>query len=254
MTIVLVHGNPETDVIWRPMLRELGRDDVICLSPPGFGAPVPDRFGASWIEYRNWLISELEQIGHPVHLVGHDVGGGHAMNTAMARPDLLLSWTIDVMGAYDPDYVWHDLAQLWRTINVGEEAILEWLGGTVDDRVQANLSLGITEDVARDLAVGQDQTMIRSLLSLYRSWPEAMLKELAVNLPDASVVPGLVVIATGDDYVGNVEMRRRTAERAGATAVVELPHGHWWMLENPTLAAETLTNFWSSVPTAGAHV
>lgn len=37
MTVVLVHGVPETDVIWRPMLDELGRDDVITLSPPGFG-------------------------------------------------------------------------------------------------------------------------------------------------------------------------------------------------------------------------
>ena len=253
MTIVLVHGNPETDVIWRPMLRELGRDDVICLSPPGFGAPVPDRFGASWIEYRDWLIGELEQIGHPVHLVGHDWGGVHALNAAMTRPDLLLSWTIDVMGGFDADYVWHDWAQDWRTINKGEEAVEGLLGGTVEERIQANLAVGITEEVAADLAVGQDRTMIRCLLAMYRSAPESILKQMAANLPDASAIPGLVVIATDDDFVGNLEMRRRTAARTGAT-VVELPHGHWWMLQNPTLAAETLTKFWSSVPTANAHV
>jgi len=253
MTIVLVHGNPETDAIWRPMLRELGRDDVVCLSPPGFGAPVPDRFGASWIEYRDWLISELEEIGQPVHLLGHDLAGGHVVNAAMIRPDLLLSWATDTIGAYDPDHVWHDLGQQWRTIDVGEESVLQWLGGTVDERVQVNVAMGIPEDIARDLAVAQDRTMLRCVLALYRSWPEAIFKELAVHLPDLSGTPGLVVIATGDPLVGTDEMRRRTAARAGASAVVEVPHGHWWMLDNPKLAAEMLSNFWSSVPTADAQ-
>ncbi len=42
MTVVLVHGNPETDAIWGPLVDALGRDDVVRLSPPGFGAPLPD--------------------------------------------------------------------------------------------------------------------------------------------------------------------------------------------------------------------
>jgi len=251
MTIVLVHGVPETDVIWRPMLKELGRDDVISLSPPGFGAPAPERFGASWVEYRDWLISELEGIGHPVHVVGHDWGGVHSLNAVLTRPDLFLSWTIDVMGGYDPEYVWHDFAQEWRTIDKGEAAIEALLGGTVEERIQANEFLGIPAETAQRLAEGQNLTMIRCLLSLYRSAPESILKQMAENLADASAVPGLVVIATGDDFVGNVEMRRRAAARAGAT-VVELPLQHWWMLENPSLAAETLTNLWNSLSTVDA--
>ena len=78
---VLVHGNPETDAVWDPLLAELGRDDVVCLSPPGFGATVG--------EYRDWLVGELEAFDGPVDLVGHDWGGGHVVNVAMARPDLL---------------------------------------------------------------------------------------------------------------------------------------------------------------------
>lgn len=41
MPAVFVHGNPETDAVWTPLLAELGRDDVVRLSPPGFGAPLP---------------------------------------------------------------------------------------------------------------------------------------------------------------------------------------------------------------------
>ena len=57
---VLVHGNPETDAVWNPLLAELGRDGVVCLSPPGFGATVG--------EYRDWLVGRLEAFDGPVDL------------------------------------------------------------------------------------------------------------------------------------------------------------------------------------------
>ena len=44
--LVLVHGNPEIDVIWDPLAAKLGRE-AIRLSPPGFGAPVPEGFEPS---------------------------------------------------------------------------------------------------------------------------------------------------------------------------------------------------------------
>jgi pimeloyl-ACP methyl ester carboxylesterase len=41
MTIVLVHGNPETEAIWDDLVPHLRSDDVVRLSPPGFGCPIP---------------------------------------------------------------------------------------------------------------------------------------------------------------------------------------------------------------------
>jgi pimeloyl-ACP methyl ester carboxylesterase len=32
MTVVLVHGNPETDAVWDPLVELLGRDDVVRLN------------------------------------------------------------------------------------------------------------------------------------------------------------------------------------------------------------------------------
>jgi pimeloyl-ACP methyl ester carboxylesterase len=72
MTVVLVHGNPETDAIWSPLVEALGRDDVVRLSPPGFGAPLPAGFAATMPEYRDWLEGELAAFDEPVDLVGHD--------------------------------------------------------------------------------------------------------------------------------------------------------------------------------------
>ena len=44
MTIVLVHGNPETDALWDPFAEVLGRDDVVRLSPPGSAPRCPTDF------------------------------------------------------------------------------------------------------------------------------------------------------------------------------------------------------------------
>ena len=116
MTIVLVHGNPETAAIWDPLRAELGRDDVVALSPPGFGAPVPAGFGATSDDYLAWLIGELEQLAGPIDLVGHDWGGGHVQRLAAAapRPDPLVGHRHRRLPP-TPTYVWHDMAQIWQT-------------------------------------------------------------------------------------------------------------------------------------------
>ena len=107
MTVVLVHGNPETEAIWGPLVDVLGRDDLVRLSPPGFGAPLPDDFPATYLAYRDWLEAELEGFDQPVDVVGHDWGGGHVVNVVMHRPELVRSWASDAVGLFDLDYVWH---------------------------------------------------------------------------------------------------------------------------------------------------
>jgi len=91
MTVVLLHGNPETAAIWGPLVDVLGRDDLVQLSPQGFGAPLPDGFPATCIAYRDWLEDELEGFDEPVDVVGHDWGGGHVVNVVMHRPELVRS-------------------------------------------------------------------------------------------------------------------------------------------------------------------
>ena len=57
------------------------------------------------------------------HLVGHDWGGGHVARAVTARPDLVRSWCTDIAGCMAPDYVWHDMAQVWQQPGAGEAAI-----------------------------------------------------------------------------------------------------------------------------------
>lgn len=248
----MVHGVPETDAIWWPVVDRLreehGRDDVVLLSPPGFGAPVPDGFGATHSEYRDWLEAELSRFSEPVDLVGHDWGGGHVVNLVMHRPELVRSWVSDVLGIFDAEYVWHDLAQAWSTPGAGEELIEAMLGGTLAERIAQGEGLGMPTDVAAAVAAGQDDAMGRSILTLYRSTAQPVAAELGRGLERAAVRPGLAILATEDTYVGTDEMRRRAGGRAGARVEVLEGLGHWWMLEDPTRGAAALTRFWGALP------
>ncbi len=249
--IALVHGNPETAAVWDllvPRLAELGHAEPVRLSPPGFGAPVPAGFGATPQEYRLWLVAELQRIGEPVDLVGHDWGGGHVLGVAMTRPDLLRSWCSDVTGIFDPGYVWHELAQIWQTPSTGERWIARQLALGVAGRAAYLRDRGVEGAIADPVAAGFDEAMGDCILRLYRSARQPVPAQIGADLEAAAARPGLAIIAGADTAVGSDEQRHRTAARAGAQ-VAELPElGHWWMTEDDGRAgAQVLSRFWSSL-------
>ncbi len=247
MPAVFVHGNPETSAVWRPLVAELHRTDVVCLSPPGFGAPTPSGWAATRAEYVDWLVGELEAIDGPIDLVGHDWGGGHVVGVAMSRPDLLRSWCTDIAGVFHPDYVWHDAAQAWQTPGVGEEAVAGMVAATAAERAALYASLSIPTDVAADMAAGCDAEMGRCILALYRSAAQPVMADLFEHLVDAARRPGLVVIASDDHYVGDESLATASAERAGAEVAKLDGVGHWWMCQDPARGARTLEHFWASL-------
>ena len=247
MTVVLVHGNPETDAIWGPLVDALERDDVVRLSPPGFGNPPPDGFSATYLAYRDWLEDELQDIDAPVDIVGHDWGGGHVVTMVMHRPELVRSWASDAVGLFDPDYVWHDLAQVWQTPGDGEQLVDTMLGGTVQDRAAQMTALGIPLNIATSIAAAQGPEMGRAILLLYRSARQPAMAEAGRALDNATARPGLSLLATEDPYIGSEEIRRRAADWAGARTEVLDGLGHWWMVQDRTRGAAALTRFWETL-------
>jgi pimeloyl-ACP methyl ester carboxylesterase len=244
---VFVHGNPEVAAIWGPLLAELGRDDAVTLSPPGFGAPVPAGFGATSDEYRDWLIGELGAIDGPIDLVGHDWGGGHVQRVAAARPDLIRSWCSDIAGAADPEYVWHDMAQVWQTPGEGEAFVEAMNGMPLDDRVATFTGLGMTDEAARACAEAGGAEMGRCILALYRSAAQPKMTEWGDELERAERRPALVIIATEDPYVGGEALGRRQAARFGADVAVLEGLGHWWMMQDPKAGAAVLREFFGTL-------
>ena len=247
MTVVLVHGNPETDAIWGPLVDALGRDDVVRLSPPGFGAPLPDDFPATYLAYRDWLEGELEGIEEPVDLVGHDWGGGHVVNLVMHRPELVRSWASDVVGLFDPDYVWHDLAQVWQSSGDGEQLVDTMLGGTVQDRAAQMTALGIPTDIATSIA--------RSPGARNGSGNPAAIP-LGAPTRDGRGWPGVAERLLDRDFhcwpprtLTSAPTRSGAGRpnRAGAHTEVLDGLGHWWMVQDPARGAAAFTRFWETL-------
>lgn len=243
MPLVLIHGNPECSAIWDEMRPHLTVPDVISLSPPGFGAPVPPGFGATSDDYLDWLVGELEEIDQPIDLVGHDWGGGHVVRVAISRPDLIRSWATDIGGCFDPDYVWHDMAQVWQTPGAGEEAVQQMVAAPLEVRVAQFESLGMSKDAARRVAEAVNEDMAHCILKLYRSAAQPFMTNIGEAFANAAAKPGLVIIATEDHYTGGEVLARRSAERAEAKVAMLPGLGHWWMCQDPQAGAAMINEF-----------
>jgi pimeloyl-ACP methyl ester carboxylesterase len=95
--VVLLHGFPERSSTWRlvaPVLHEAGLR-TIALDQRGYSP------GARPRRRRDYKVSNLvsdvaaliDEVGEPVHLVGHDWGAAVGWAVTLRRPDLLRSWT-----------------------------------------------------------------------------------------------------------------------------------------------------------------
>jgi pimeloyl-ACP methyl ester carboxylesterase len=248
MPKAFVHGVPETSAIWGALVDELEtRDinDITLLTPPGFGAPLPQGFEPDRSSYRDWLIAELEALGGDVDLVGHDWGAGHVFGVLASRPDLIRSWATDSAGLVHGDYQWHDLARAFQTPDVGEKAVEGITGRAPADRAAMLGGFGIPSGTAELVAAGQNEEMARCILALYRSAAQPAMAELGRRLADTEQRPGLVFVPTEDHFAGTEQMYAEVATTLGARTLALKGFNHWWMFgEGAAIAAEALITHW----------
>lgn len=247
MPVVLIHGVPETHVIWDPLRSHLRRADVVALQLPGFGCPRPNGFDATKEEYVDWLVRELERLDADgrgaVDLVGHDWGGGFVVRAVSIRPDLVRSWVTDAAGLGDANHKWHKFAKLWQTPGVGEQFFEEQLARSVEERAGVFEHFGVPHDQAVAMT-GLDATMAGCILALYRSAVDVG-RQWAPEFRDIQA-PGLVVLPAEDPFL-SAESARNAARRAKASEVELAGLGHWWMLQDPAGGAAVLERFWESL-------
>ena len=248
MTVVLLHGNPETPIIWEPLIAELRRTDVVTPQLPGFGCAVPEGFAATKEDYVAWFTGVLEPIvarHGPVDFVGHDWGGGIGMRVVSLRPELFRTWACDALGLFHADFVWHDFAKIWQTPTAGEEYFEQNLATPAEDRVALYEMIGIPRATGERLVAVSDGVMSKCILALYRSAPEAAMKEWGTQLGPAGTLPGLAITALDDPFVRGEDLGGEVADRLGAVRQLLAGQGHWWMLGDPAAAAAALSTFWA---------
>lgn len=242
MTVVLVHGVPETTAVWDLLAPQI-EGKVVKLAMPGFGNARPAGFGSTMDEYVDWLVAELDALDGPADLVGHDWGGILTARIVTTRPGLVRSWASDAVGVLDPGFKWHDFAQVWQTPGAGEKF---WEDLRADSSAGAAVltSIGVPEEQAAKFASALDEEMSDSILKLYRS---------AIDIPgdwgpgSAPTEPGLVIAGAADPFISAAGAR---AVGEGLGARVEILEGgsHWWPLDAADQAADVLRDFWSALP------
>jgi pimeloyl-ACP methyl ester carboxylesterase len=241
--IVFVHGVPETSVIWRKVGDAIDRDSI-ALSMPGFGCPVPQGFGSTKDDYVDWLVGELDAIGGPIDLVGHDWGAGLTYRVATAHGGLLRSWIADVGNVAHPDYVWHDIGKLWQTPGDGEAFVDSENALTPAERAPLFEAMGVGHEDAVEMATGSDATMGACILALYRSATPNPHDDWGPWAPTSA--PGLVLSPT-DDPFGDERMASEVAAALGAKFEVLEGAGHFWPYQAPEAGAAVITKFWDSL-------
>jgi pimeloyl-ACP methyl ester carboxylesterase len=241
--IVFIHGVPETHTIWHKVAALVG-EPSIALALPGFGNDRPHGFGATKDDYIDWIITQLDAIDEPIDLVGHDWGAAFTLRVATMGDVALRSWAADVTYLFHPDYVWHDVAQIWQQEGAGEEFWSTALDAAPEDMAPVFESYGLDHEDALFVARMADATMGRCVLDLYRS---ALPNPFADWAPEqwSTAAPGLAIIASEDPF-GPEAMGVDVARRLQAESVRLEGSGHWWLLQHPEPAVDALRTFWAT--------
>jgi pimeloyl-ACP methyl ester carboxylesterase len=239
MPAFLVHGVPDTTMLWDELRTHLTRTDVIAPSIPGFTTPLPDGFDATKVAYVAWLISQVEAVGEPVDVVGHDWGAILVQRLVSVRPDLVRTWAVG-SGPLDTEYAWHDTAKLWQTPGAGEQLMQAF---TPDAMAGVLAQQGLDPAYARSVAEKIDDAMKDCILKLYRSATRVAEDWTPLSAP---VPPGLVIFGADDPYVPPV-YGERLAARTGAKFVAFEECSHWWPHQRAAEAAALLNAHWASI-------
>ena len=237
MPAFLVHGVPDTSMLWDDLRSHLSRTDVIAPSMPGFTTAVPAGFDATKDAYVNWLIAEVQAVGEPVDIVGHDWGAMLVQRLVSQRPDLVRTWAVG-SGPLDADYVWHDTAKVWQTPGAGEQLMQAF---TPDAMAGVLAQQGLDAVHARAVAGKIDDTMKGCILKLYRSATKVAEDWTPLSAP---VPPGLVIFGADDPYVPPL-YGERLAQRTGAKFVSFDGCSHWWPHQRAADAAALLEEHWA---------
>jgi pimeloyl-ACP methyl ester carboxylesterase len=255
--VVFVHGLFGQGKNWTTIAKGLAdRHRVTLLDLPNHGhSPWTDRI--DYLDMAEKLAAELGELGEPVTLVGHSMGGKVAMQVALRHPELLRA--LVVVDVAPSDYPEAGA----RTDDPDEEAT------PFAGYIAAMRALDLDSLQTRDAADAALQTavpsrMVRSFLlqSLVREgngWRWRL--NLAALARDLGHLRGFPAPPPGATFDGPVlwiaganstyilpEDRARMDELFPSTRLVKIKNaGHWVHSEQPEVFLETLRRFLAAI-------
>ena len=262
--VLLLHGFPQTRVMWRRVLPHL-TDRFACVTADlrGYGAsPKPPSEPLETYGFRAMagdMVTLMDRLGHDrFHLVGHDRGARVAYRLARDHPHriqslvlmdivptdhLLETWSAEVGAAY---YHWTYLAQPAplpeRMIAADpdlfyESCLLGWGGA----------DLAQFPDLDAYRAAWRDPEAIRAMTADYRAvfsvdWPTDQAEGLR-----PLQVPSLVLYGASGAMAKHYDVPATWAARLPNMSARAMPGGHFFVDQHPEETGAVLRDFLGGV-------
>jgi pimeloyl-ACP methyl ester carboxylesterase len=242
--VVLLHGFPETSIMWAGLMGRLGDEGYRCFAPDQRGySPGSRPSGVEDCEYRK-LVSDVVALADALgyarfHLIGHDWGSAIGWALIHSYPDRVRSWTamsVPHMDAFasamaeDPDQRKRSQYMAFfmlpekpeRSLAADDFAVLRSLWSSIPK-----------EHVDEYLGVFSQPGALTAVLNWYRA--NAVLLEKRRDVPKFGAVqhPTLLIWGNQDIAVGRVAVERTAQYMEGPYRLLEVNAGHWLAQEEP---------------------
>jgi len=244
--VLLVHGYPESSYMWHEALPALADAGWRALAPdlPGYGDSEPraEAGGGTWERHTEALerfARELE-LG-PVALVTHDWGVMIGLRWACDHPGSVSALAISE-GAFHADRQWHDLANVLRTPEEGEQLIRSFTHEGFQGAMAA-LSKGMSREAIDEYwKCFADDARRLGHLELYRSGDFEKLIPYEGRVA-ALGLPALILWGEDDRFAGVQMAERFHEELPGSELVLFEEAGHFVWDDQPERATQALVDF-----------
>ena len=240
---LLVHGYPESSYMWEHALGALAEAGWWALAPdmPGYGDSEPDPPG-TWERHTQALERFARELELPrAALVTHDWGVMIGLRWACDNPDAVRALVISD-GGFFADRRWHDLANVMRTPEQGEQLIRAYTREGFEVALRT-VSSGMSDEALGEYWKGfADDTRRLEHLELYRSGDFDKLEPYAGRVA-ALDVPALVLWGAEDRFAGVAMAHRFHEELPGSELIVVDGAGHFVWDDQPERTASALVDF-----------
>jgi pimeloyl-ACP methyl ester carboxylesterase len=242
--VVFLHGWALSHRSYRAALRQLVRDGARVYAPalPGFGGTTPLPAAQRTLAgYADWVASFVEAVGvsTPISLIGHSFGGGVALQTAHDHPELVSRLVlVNSIGGSS----W----QANRTMR--DRPWWDW-GLHVTASAFSRQSLTRVLPVVASDAISNAARHPKVLWEVGRLAREANLEQQLAVLRRRRL-PVFILWGREDRVIPLASTEALARFNSGAK-LLTVPGDHNWLIADPDLFAELMTNVVGAFPQGG---
>jgi len=241
--VLLIHGYPESSMMWRHLLPPLADSGRRAIAPdlPGYGSSPPFMSG-TWENHVEVVERFRSDLGlERVALIVHDWGGLIGMRWACDNAEAVGALVVSNTGFF-PDGKWHGLGAALRTEGAGE-AVVEAIDRDGFAAMLRETGRGFDDEAIEDYwKAYETEEGRRAQLTLYRSGDFEKLIPYEGRLA-ALDVPTLVLWGERDTFAPVAGAHRFHNEIPGSKLVLIPDGGHFVFEDEPARCATEIVGF-----------